>query len=330
MGREENKKILVTGGGGFVGRALIKRLLDQGFMVSSISRNRYPTLDQWGVKQAIGDLRNRTFVREAIQNHQIIFHVAAKAGYWGSYTEYYQSNVVATRNLLEEGARAGIEQFIYTSSASAVFGGKPIENGHRNKPYPRKPLNAYTKTKALAEQLVLSEESFPFKRLALRPHIIWGPGDRHLVPRLLARAEAGKLKQIGRGNNIIDSVHIENFIDAQLLAMNALETKKQVNRQAYFVTNDDPVNLWDFINQILTQAGLDPVKSHIPARIAKSLSWLLTGFHKTFNPKQEPLLTPFLVDELAKSHWFDITDTKKDLGYEPKISLIQGLNQLFT
>lgn len=329
MGTETHKiRVLITGGGGFVGRALSCRLVALGYLVSSFSRNSYSELEQLGVKQFQGDLANKYQVQKALENQDIVFHVAARAGFWGSDQEFYKTNVQGTRNIVNGCKKLGIKKLIYTSSASVVFQGQSIENGSADLPYPRKGQNAYARTKAQGEKLVLQGNSDTLMTLALRPHIIWGPGDQHLVPRLLKNAKSGKLRIIGSGKNKVDTVYIDNLIDAHVLALEALDHQPACRGKAYFITNNEPVHLWELINRILEIHQMPVLKKKISYPIALTLARLSSSFYRIFLPKKEPLLQPYLVHELALSHWFDGSESHRDLGYSPRINMDQAL-QLF-
>jgi len=330
MGTNENSiKVLVTGGGGFLGLALVRKLVASGFDVSSFSRQNYPELQALGVRVFRGDLANPKAVQAAIKDQEIVFHTAAKAGFWGSYKDYYQSNVYGTQNVLDACKQYKVKNLIYTSSASVVFAGQSIENGNTNVPYPRNQLSHYTKTKAIAEQIILEANSKQLRTICLRPHIVWGPGDHHIIPRLLKRAKAGRLRIIGKGNNRIDTIFIDNLVDAHIKACDCLESNPKCRGKTYFVSNDDPVIAWEFINQILEKAGIAKIHKMIPKGLALIMASLLSAYHKTFIPGKEPLLTPFLIKELSQSHWFDISDAKRDLGYSPQVSNEEGLERLF-
>jgi len=320
--------ILVTGGGGFVGSALVRRLVALDYQVASFSRSDYPELKKLGVKTIRGDLTNFSDVRSATKGCQVVIHSAAKAGYWGSSDSYHRTNKVGTDNIIRACQENEVGKLIYTSTASVVFGGQRIENGGQDLNYSQRPLNAYCRTKALAEQSVLAANGVKLRTISLRPHIVTGPGDRHLVPRLIDRAQKGRLRIIGDGNNLIDTVFIDNLVDAHLLAIRALDERPICHGKAYFITNGEPVNLWGFINQILAGAGLPLVTKHIPYRLALPLSSIISVFHKLIPALGDPMLTPFLVKEMARSHWFDPEPARRDLGYSPSITTKDGLKIL--
>jgi nucleoside-diphosphate-sugar epimerase len=217
---------------------------------------------------------------------------------------------------------------IYTSSASVVFDGTDIKGSDESLPYPAYPLSHYTATKALAEQCVLKADSTSLKTLSLRPHLVLGPGDNHLIPGILARAKAGKLRQIGDGNNKVDVAYIDNVVAAHLCAAQAIKNNPEVSGKAYFISNGKPVILWDFVNMILLKAGMDPVKRSIPERSAYIISLISEMICKIFNIQKDPGITRFLVHELSRSHWFDISAARRFLNYNPEKFNRQGLERL--
>jgi nucleoside-diphosphate-sugar epimerase len=310
-------KALVTGGGGFIGSALVNELVKRGYYVTSYSRGDYPELRKIGVVIKRGDISNREAVLDACEGIDIVFHVAAKAGTWGSYKDYYNINVKGTENIIDACREKKIKWLIYTSSASVVLDRSDIKGSDESLPYPSRPLSNYTATKAKAERNVLKANSSSLKTMALRPHIVLGPGDKHFVPGILEQAGKGKLKQIGDGRNIVDIAHISNVVAAHLCAAIAIQNDPEVAGKVFFVTDGEPVNLWDHINIILQNAGLDPVKKSVTEKAALVISFLTELTYHIFGIKKEPRLTRFLVQELSRSHWFDITAACKLLGYNP-------------
>jgi len=309
---------LVTGGGGFIGFALVCELVRRGYSVSSFSRGNYPELRTLGVTQKSGDLTDMDAVLDACDGIDIVFHVAAKAGIWGSYKEYYSTNVLGTENIVRACREKRIKRLIYTSSASVVFSGTDIEGSDESLPYPSRPLSHYTATKALAEKYVLKSDSANLKTVALRPHIVLGQGDKHLVPRIISQAKAGKLRRIGKGENKTDISSIENVVAAHLFAAQAIENNPDVSGKAYFISDGEPVFIWDHINSILKDAGLNPITRSVPEKAAYFFAALTELFHNMFRIKKDPSLTRFLVLELSRSHWFDISAARKMLGYNPE------------
>ena len=316
---------LVTGGGGFIGFALVNELVRRDFNVTSFSRGDYPELRKIGVKTIRGDLSDLDSVLPATVGIDIIFHVAAKAGTSGLYREYYKPNVTGTENIIHSCKTNKIKYLIYTSSASVVFNGENIEGSDESLPYPARPVSNYTATKAIAEQMILKADSPDLRTLALRPHLVYGSGDNHLFPGILASAKTGRLKRIGSCKNLVDISYIDNVIAAHINAVKAIMENPEVSGQAFFITNGEPVLLWDFIDEILQTSGLEPVKKRVPAGPAILFSHMSQAFHRVFLKDQESLLTPFIVRELISSHWFNISKARRYLNYNPLISNFEGL-----
>jgi len=320
------EKVLVTGGGGFLGGAIVKRLVARDDRVRSLARRLYPELDAMGVEQIPGDIADPTIVTRACESVDIVYHVAAKPPPWGKYQDYYQTNVVGTENVITGCLRSKVARLVYTSTPSVVFDGTDRQGADESLPYPVKFNADYPATKALAEQKVIKAAAHGLGTVALRPHQIWGPGDPHFVPRLIARAR--QLKQIGSGKNLVDTTYIDNAADAHLLAADRLAQNPAISGNTYFISQDEPIPVWDMINAILHAAGLEPISGKVPYRAAWTVGAVLEFFYRTFHLAGEPKMTRFLADAVAKSHWFDISAAKQDLGYSPLISTEEGLQRL--
>jgi nucleoside-diphosphate-sugar epimerase len=321
-------KALVTGGGGFLGTAIVRRLCERGDHVHSLSRGRNVELDALGVTQHQGDIADPLAVSRAAAGCDIIFHVAAKAGVGGRYRDYHRANVLGTVNVLTACRHHGITRMVYTSSPSVIFNGRDMAGVNESVPHPPHHEAAYPQTKAIAERLVLKANGPMLATVALRPHLIWGPGDNHLIPRLLARARAGRLRRLGAESKLIDHVYIDDAAEAHLLAADRLTPGSAIAGKAYFITQAEPVPLWDLVNRILHAAGLGPVTRTVPASLASAAGWLLEMVYGIFWPREEPPITRFIARELTTAHWFDIGAARRDLGYEPSISLEEGLRRL--
>ena len=325
-----NITALVTGGGGFLGGAIVRRLLAQGTRVRTLARGDYPALTRLGVEQIRGDLSDPSAVARAVAGCAVVFHVAAKAGLWGAYADYHRANVTGTENILAACREHRVPRLVYTSSPSVVFSGRDLENADESLPYPAHFLAPYPQTKALAEQRVLAANSPQLATVALRPHLIWGPGDNHLVPRILARGRAGQLRRIGHRPNLVDSIYLDNAADAHLLAAEKLSPNSPVAGRAYFLSNGEPLPLWTLVNRILAAGDLPPVTRTIPAPVAYAAGVVLETLHRVLRLKSEPRMTRFLAHELSTAHWFNISAARRDLGYEPRVSIDEGLRRLAT
>jgi nucleoside-diphosphate-sugar epimerase len=318
--------VLVTGGGGFLGFAVVSQLLDRGHAVRSLSRNNYPFLADKGVRQIQGDLIDATAVEEACRGCEVVFHVAAKAGFWGPYHSFYQPNVLGTQTVLQACLNSGVQQLIYTSSPSVVFGHQPHRGADETLPYPTRFESFYPQTKAMGEQIVLAAHGSQLKTISLRPHLIFGPQDPHLLPRVLQRAQTGTLVQVGSGDNQVDLTFVEDAAWAHLLAMDAL-TRGVGGGEAYFITSGAPVPLWPWIGELLAALELPPVKRRVSPGLARGLGLLLEWAHLLLPLQGEPRLTRFLAAELASDHYYSIEKARRDLGYVPRVSMDEAMKR---
>ncbi len=321
---------LVTGGGGFLGRYIVEQLVARGDQVRSFARNNYAELRKLGVEQLTGDIRDAVAVARACREVDTVIHSAAVTGIWGPWEHYYQINTVGTRNVLAGCRQHGVKRLVYSSSPSVTFDGSDQSGIDESVPYSRRWLCCYPRSKALAEQDVLAaDRPRGLRTCSLRPHLIWGPRDQHLIPRLLARARAGKLRRVGDGTNRVDSIYVENAAMAHVQAADALTAlNSSVGGRAYFVSQGEPVNCWDWINQILVLAGLEPVTKSISFRAAWHAGALLEAAYRMLGKRSEPRMTRFLAAQLARSHYFDISRAREDFGYNPQISVAKGMRRL--
>ncbi|MSU22251.1 MAG: NAD-dependent epimerase/dehydratase family protein [Opitutus sp.] len=324
---------LVTGGTGFLGRRLVARLLDEGRRVTVLARTPAPDLEVLGVRFLRASLDDVAAIRAACAGIETVFHTAAKVGVWGRSEDFFRTNVLGTRALLD-GCRAhGVRRLVYTSTPSVVYNGRDLTGADESLPLTTDCPSPYPLTKAIAEREVLAANSASTRTIALRPHLIWGPGDPHLVPRMLARARAGRLRIVGTGQNRVDLVHVENAVDAHLLAEQALikghpSGETSAAGRAYFITNGEPVLLWDWINQLLRGLGEPPVTQKISLRAASALGAVCETLWRALPLRGEPPMTRFIASELAKDHWFDLTAARRDLGYKPRITMAAGTAEL--
>jgi 2-alkyl-3-oxoalkanoate reductase len=317
---------LVTGGTGFLGRHIVDRLLAQGREVTVLARRAAPELEARGVRFISAALDDVTAVRAACAGIETVFHVAAKVGVWGKYEDYFRTNVLGTRALLD-GCRAhGVRHLVYTSTPSVVYNGRDLADADESLPLTTSCPSAYPLTKAIAERDVLAANSESLRTIALRPHLIWGVGDPHLVPRILERARAGRLRIVGSGQNRVDMVHVENAADAHLLAETALHNGAA--GKAYFITNGEPVALWEWVNHLLEALGESPITRRVSLPSASTLGAVCEALWRILPLTGEPPMTRFVAAELAKDHWFNIAAARRDLGYEPRVSMAEGTEAL--
>jgi 2-alkyl-3-oxoalkanoate reductase len=365
--------VLVTGGTGFLGRRIVERLLGQGRDVTVLTRRPAPELQKRGVRLATADLSDPEKVRSACRGIETVFHVAAKVGVWGRYDDYFRANVLGTHAILEGCRTHGVRRLVHTSTPSVVYDGRAFAGADESLPLTTRCSAAYPLTKAIAEREVLAANSPELSTVALRPHLMWGVGDPYLVPRIIAQARAGRLRIVGSGRNRVDLLHVDNAVDAHLLAEQALEASPGKERRtpppsspgepevsnelspkpaapppggrchliddienlplpaagkAYFITNGEPVVLWDWINDLLRALDIPPVTKHLSLAAATVVGGIREAFWRVLPLAGEPPMTRFVAQELAIDHWFDISAARRDLGYSPRVSMAAGMAEL--
>jgi nucleoside-diphosphate-sugar epimerase len=324
-------RALVTGGGGFLGAALVRALAGRGDQVRVLARGDYPELAALGAEMHAGDIRDLARVAAAARGVDVVFHAAAKAGGWGDKREFEATNVHGTENVIAACRSEKVGALVYTSSPSVVHAHHDIEGGDESLPYAEHFTADYPRTKAIAEKKVREAASPELRVVALRPHFIWGPGDRHLLPRLVARAKVGRLRQIGARDVLTDTIYIDNCVDAHLLAADALRTAGTAcpaSGNAYFVSDGSPIGLWTMANRMLAAVDGGQVGRPLPAGLAYAIGATLEGIHALFGIEREPLLTRFAASELSHAQWFDISAARRDLRYAPRVSIEEGMTRM--
>lgn len=327
-------RALVTGGGGFLGQAIVRLLRTRGDSVRSLSRGAYPELQALGVECVQADLADANAVIAAAAGCDAVFHVAAKAGVWGAYSDYHRANVTGTENVLAACRAQSVPKLVHTSSPSVVFDGRDEAGIDESAPYPSRYLAHYPHTKALAERAVLAANGTLLSHggrlatTALRPHLIWGPGDNHLIPRLIDRARSGKLRRVGSGTNLVDTVYIDNAAEAHVRAADKLEPDSPVAGRPFFISNGEPLPLWELIDRMLACADLPPVRKSVSATTAYCAGGLLELAYTLLRRSDEPPMTRFVARQLATAHWFRIDAARSAFGYEPQVSVDEGLQRL--
>jgi nucleoside-diphosphate-sugar epimerase len=320
-------KVLVTGGGGFLGGALCRGLLARGDVPVSFQRRRSAALDALGVEQRLGDLADLRAVLAASEGIDAVLHNAAKAGAWGSKLEYFSANVVGTANVIAACRKQGIARLVYTSTPSVTHSGRtPVQGGNEaDTPYGERFKAWYPASKKVAEIALLAANDRGLATVALRPRLIWGPGDTQLLPRLVDRAQAGRLRFIGDGENRMDTTYVDNAVDAHLLALDALRPGAACAGRAYFVSNGEPLSAREIVNDLLRAADAPEVDGSIPYPVAYGLGAVLEAGWHLFQLDGEPPMTRFLAEQLSTPHWYDISAAARDFGYRPRVGIAEGL-----
>lgn len=322
-------KVLVTGGAGFLGQALCRALQAEGHEVCSFQRSHSPALEAMGVRQLRGDLADAGAVRAAFEGQEAIFHNAAKAGAWGSRESYFSANVTGTRNVLAAMRAHGIGRLVHTSTPSVAHRGRePVEGRDESTPLGETFKAPYPESKLVAEREVLAANGPGLATVALRPRLIWGPGDTQLLPRLVERARAGRLRFIAGGHNRMDTTYIDNAAQAHVDAFNALKPGAACAGKAYFISNGEPRELRRIVNDLLAAAGEPPVDKSLPYGVAYAAGAVLEAAWSVLRLRGEPPMTRFLAEQLSTPHWYDISAAARDFGYVPRVSMDEGLRRL--
>jgi nucleoside-diphosphate-sugar epimerase len=319
--------ILVTGGGGFLGQAIVRQLVERGDTVSTINRSDYPELAESGVTCHRGDIADRDAVMAAVDGVEAVIHVAAKAGPGLHAPDFVAANVIGTGNVIEACRRHGVGILVHTSSPSVVHAGGDIEGGDESLPYPEHFPAPYPATKAEAERLALAANGEALKVCALRPHLIWGPGDNQLLPRLIEKNRAGRLK-LPRPDKRIDTVYIDNAARAHVLALDNLAGPATAAGRAYFISNGEPKPVGEMLSRLLEAAGETPRLGHVSPGVAMAAATAVEWAWRALRRRSDPPLSRFVVEHLATAHWFDLAAARRDLGYEPVVGIDAGLERL--
>jgi nucleoside-diphosphate-sugar epimerase len=323
-------KILVTGGMGFVGHNLVRQLIADGHEVHALGRSPHPPAEKLlpQLQYHCHDLSLNCTFEDWFDEVDTVFHVAAKAGMGGKEEDYRLANLVATELLLKTCQSRGVSRFIYTSTPSVTFSRKPICGGDESLPYSNENISSYAWTKSLAEQKVLSaNDRSGMRTLALRPHLIWGAGDPHLLPRVISRHRRGKLKRVGDGKNKVDLTHIDNVVHAHLCAFESMISDPALGGRAYFIGQNEPVNLWNWLDQVFIEIDLPPLQKSVSYQTAYLLGGILEKTWGLFSIKSDPPMTRFVASQLAHDHWFSGTAAEQDLKYQPVIGMADALHK---
>ena len=320
-------KIIVSGGGGFLGSSICRQLSAAGHEVIAFQRSPATHLESFGIQSIEGDITDISDVRSASQGCDSLIHTAGKAGVWGDPKDYRHINVDGTANVIRACRENGIPCLVHTSSPSIVHAGGDIGGADESLPIADHFTAPYPATKAEAEKMVCAANGEELKTVALRPHLIWGPGDPHILPRLAAKVRGGKLALPGPDKRV-DTIFVENAALAHLKALDELTGRARCAGKAYFVTNNEPMPQGEIIQKLLAAIGISVTIRAVPVAMARMAGAVCESLWKTFSLKSEPPVTRFSVEQLATAHWFDTSAAQKDFGYVPEITIAEGLELL--
>jgi nucleoside-diphosphate-sugar epimerase len=317
--------VFVTGGSGFIGGRLIKRLVGEGRAVRALARSEASEqrVSELGAEPVRGEIGDRASLAAAAQGADVAFHLAAQLGEWGPWEDFERDNVEGTRNALAACAEAGVRRFVHCGTEAALMAGEPLVGVDETAPLRPDSRAPYPATKAKAEQAVRDANREGFETVVLRPRFVWGKGDTTLLPEIVATVEAGKWAWVGGGRNLTDTTHVDNVVEGLLLA-----AEKGRPGEAYFVTDGEPVVFRDFITALLRTQGVEPPDRGIPAWAAMPLAQVSEAAWKLLPLRGAPPMTTFRAWLLTQECTIDISKARAELGYEPIVSREQGLAEL--
>lgn len=319
-------RVLVTGAGSLLMRRLVELSLARGDEVTCVQRR--PVTVPAGVRVVAGDVRDAVVVAQAMAGCDAVVHGAARVGVTGTWDEFRSVNVDGTSVVLAAARRAGVQRFVHVSTPSVAHvgrslvgeGAQPARTGRRGRAY-------YAESKALAEQVALSAGDDDLAVVAVRPHLVWGPGDTQLVGRIVAAARRGRLPLIAGGRALVDTTYLDNAAEALVAALDAVRPGSVVAGRAYLVANGEPRPIRDLLLGICHAMGERPRTVTVPAGMARVVGSVLERVWPRFT-EAEPPLTRFVAEQMATAHWFDLSDTYRDLAWMPRISIDEGLRRL--
>ena len=321
-------KVLVTGGSSLIGAGVAAALADRGDEVVVQQRSRSDRLASLEIRQELGDIRDREAVLAAAEGCDAIVHLAAKVGVVGDWEEYRSINVDGTNNVLAAARRHRIRRIVHVSSPSVAHGGEPIIGGGADAPMLGRSRAWYPESKALAEIAALDAAGVDLGVVAVRPHLVWGPGDTQLVGRIVERAASGRLALVGGGRALVDTTYIDNAVSALVAAVDAVHPGAPCSGRAYVVSNGEPRMIRELVEGICRAADVPFAPRTVSLRVGRSLGAVVERAWPVLRRSDEPPLTQFLAEQLGTAHWFDPRPAQEDLGWAPSVSIDDGLDRL--
>lgn len=322
-------KVLVTGGSSLMGTCLARGLAARGDFVRCFQRRPVESLDALGnVEQVLGDVSDRSDIEGAVTGCDAVVHLAAKVGIVGDRADFVAVNVTGTSNLLDAARRAGIQKFVHVSSPSVAHDGNPIIGGLADPPAEDHARAWYPETKAIAEHAAIEAASDGMGVVVLRPHLVWGPGDTQLVGRIVERATTGRLALVGGGRALVDTTYIDNAVSALIAALDVVDPNAVCSGKAYVIANGEPRPVRELVSGICAAAGVAFEPRDVALGAARVIGSMIERVWPRLGVDGEPPLTRFLADQLGTAHWFDPRPARVDLGWEPTVTIDEGLARL--
>lgn len=314
--------VLVTGASGFLGTAVARGLVRRGDDVRTLQRRPSGVA---GAQDHLGSIDEPALVSDALAGVDTVIHLAAKVSLAGDPREFERINIDGTRALLQAAADAGVTRFVHVSSPSVAHAGVALAGVGAEPASPAHARGEYARTKAEGEVIALAADGDRLRVLAIRPHLVWGPGDPQLVERIVARARVGRLPLIDGGTALIDSTYIDNAVSAIIAGADRMDT---AHGRAYIVTNGEPRPVGELIASMCRAAGVAPPAWSVPSWLARGAGSVVERVWAIRPGADEPPMTRFLAEQLSTAHWFDLTETRAALDWSPEVSLDEGFSRL--
>lgn len=318
-------KVLVTGAGSLLAAETVRRLVARGDTVSVLQRRPSAVAAELGLTEFLGDVVDEQVVAHAVAGADTVIHLAARVGVVGTPEQFFTTNVVGTRTVLAAAREAGVGRFIFVSSPSVAHTGEAIAGHGADAADPRHAKGEYSKSKALAEREVLAADGDGITTIAVRPHLVWGPGDTQLVGRIVQRAQQGRLALVAGGRPLIDTTYLDNAADALIAAADHADAG---HGRAFIVSNGEPRTVEEILTRICQAAGERPPTRSVPRALAWAAGALAEGAWKVGRRDDDPPMTRFLAGQLGTAHWFDLRETQDVLHWRPQVGLDEGFERL--
>lgn len=319
------RRVLVTGASGLLGGAVAELLRTKGHHVRTFQRRA----SNGATDEVLGSLTDQGAINRAAKGMDAVIHLAAKVSFTGDWDEFVSTNIVGTRNLLQAAQESGVSDFVFVSSPSVAHFGAALAGESAGTADPERARGFYARSKAAAELIALSEDQPEFRVTAIRPHVVWGPGDTQLVERVIQRAKAGRLPLLDQGAALIDTTYIDN---AAAAIVRGLERMDHAHGRALVVTNGEPRPVGELMAGICQAGGAPAPKLNVPGWLARGAgsviekAWLAAGRRNLVT--DEPPMTRFLAEQLSTAHWFDQRQTHEILDWKPEVSIDEGIERL--
>lgn len=314
-------KLLVTGASGMLGRAAARALLERGDEVCVLQRRP----SGLGCREVLGDVADPAAVGRAARGQDAVVHLAAKVDVVGPWREYARANIDGTRAVVDACRAHGVGRLVHVSTPAVAHSGRSLVGAGASPADPDSARGSYARSKAVAEIIALSADSAALAVLAVRPHLVWGPGDTQLVARIVARAEAGRLPVLGSGAALIDTTYVDNASAALLAAVDACGP---AHGEPLVVTNGEPRPVREVLARLCGAAGVPPPRHRVPAGLARLAGAAVDGVWRVGRRRDTPPITRFLAEQLTTAHWFDQRHTREVLSWRPEVTLDAGFDRL--